>query len=346
VAEGETLQENPAEAEDTGSAESAASEATAENKPEQKLYQVGDVISDRFKITKILDPMGSYPHYRATDKQNQDHVCVLSQIGKPTKSEEPDKVKRGLERATRNLSWIRHPGFVTPKEFIQHDGLLFSIFPDVNGVFLDEYLKKNQPPISKMVYWLNEIAAMLDQIHEARQPQFLGQLPLRNVVVNQDGEVQLLGFDLNPSLKLDFLPVDDSAPKAPDSRLDARSDVWCLGKMLEQMVDVTGDAAKKSYREEKDLRSLVQLMVADSPDKRVANMSTLKSRLERMRWKDSPRPAAVGVMESPITVLTVEEQDQFRAVKQKFKVLVGITILVILVVALLGQTLFPDSGGF
>jgi hypothetical protein len=316
---------------------------TQDETVQQDDFKVGDLVADRFKIEEVLPPLGINPHYRALDTQSGDHRCVLSQIGRPEKESEPDKVKRGLERATRALSWIRHPGFVIPKEFVFHGGCLISVFPEVKGTLLDKYIEEQQPPLSKMVHWITEMAAMFEQIHEARQPQFVGQLPIRNVLVNADGEVQLLGFDLKPDLKLGFMCVDDNAPKAPDARLDARSDVWCLGKLLQQMVEAGGDTSKKAYREEADLRALVQTMISEDPEKRVINMSTLKSRLERMRWKDNPKPSAVSQLEAPITVLTVENQDPFKDVKQKIRVGLGVAILAILLVMLIGQTLFPNT---
>lgn len=310
---------------------------------ENKELKVGDTLGDRFKIDETIPPVGTYPHFRATDKQNNDHKVVLSQIGRPTKESEPDKVKRGLERATRALSWVRHPGFVVPREFIMEDGVLYSVFPDVHGTLLDDYIKEHHPPISKMVHWVTSLTEMLEQIHEASRPQFLGQLPIRNVMVNADGEVQLLGFDLNPDLKLQFIPATLDAPRAPDAKIDARSDVWCLGKLLQAMVEAGGDETKKAYKEENDLRSLVATMLQDDADKRVVNMSTLKSRLERLRWKDAPKPPTGSVMETPITVLTVEEEDQFKDVKQKFRYYVMVAVLVLVLSMLLGQMLFPDA---
>jgi hypothetical protein len=311
---------------------------------EGKEFRVGDKIAERFTIDEIMPPLGTYPHYRASDSENQGHKCILSQIGRPKKESEPDKVKRGLERATRALSWVRVPGCVVPKEFILHDGILFSVFPEVKGTMLDTYLKEQQPPVTKMVSWITAIAAMLEQIHESRQPQFVGNLPIRNLLVNADGEVQLLGFDLNADLKLEFIPADDSAPKCPDAKFDARSDVWCLAKLLQQMVETAGEAARKSYREVTDLRNLVQTMTQEDPEKRISNMSTLKSRLERMSWKDGPKVDKSSQLDAPITELTVEEVDKFKEVKQRIKILLGVCILLFLLVALLGQTLFPDMG--
>jgi hypothetical protein len=109
------------------------------------------------------------------------------------------------------------------------------------------------------------------------------------------------------------------------------------------MIEAGGDASKKAYREETDLRNLVQSMIAPEPEKRVANMSTLKSRLERLGWKDAPRPSAVGVMETPITVLTTEEVDKFQDIKHRIKVGILLTITAMLLLALIGQTLFPDA---
>jgi len=313
---------------------------------EVKQYVVGDKIADRFTIEEVLPPLGTYPHYRALDSENQGHKCVLSQVGRPTKEAEPDKVKRGLERATRALSWVRVPGCIVPKEFTLHDGVLFSVFPEVKGTLLDVYLKDNQPPLNKMVHWITDIAQMLEQIHESRQPQYVGNLPIRNLLINADGEIQLLGFDLNPDLKLEFIPADDTAPKAPDAKRDPRTDVWCLGKLLQQMVETAGDTARKAYREEADLRTLVQNITQDDPEKRPNSMASLKGQLERMRWKDGPKVDKASQLDAPITELTVEEADKFKEVKQRIKILMGVCVLIFLLVALLGQTLFPEGGEF
>ena len=313
---------------------------------EKKEFRAGDKIADRFGIDEVLPPLGNCAHFRATDSEDPTHPVILSQVGRPKKEAEPDKVKRGLERATRALSWVRVPGCIVPKEFILHDGILFSVFPETKGTLLDEYVKEHQPPISKMVNWITDITTMLEQIHESRQPQFVGNLPVRNLLINADGEVQLLGFDLNRDLKLEFIPVDDTAPKVPDSKFDARTDVWCLGKLLQQMVESAGDTARKAYREETDLRSLVQTMTSEEPDKRIVNMSTLRSRLERMRWKDGPKVDSASLLDGKITVLTEEEVDKFKEIKQRIKLLLLGCILLFLLVALLGQTLFPDLGGY
>ena len=335
MSEGENL---PAE-----SAETAV--ASAPIKPAAPLRAVGDTVAGRFKIEEIMPQLGVYPHYRVQDTQNSNARVVLSEIGTPNKAE-PDKVKRGLERATRAMSWIRHPGFLLPKEFIQDNGVLYSVFPDPKGVLLDDYIRSNNPPLSKKVYWVNELAAMLDQIHEARQPQFVGRMPIRNVVVNADGEVQLLGFDLNRDFKLEFFAADDTAPQPPDAKVDARTDVWVLGKLLQQMVEVGGDESKKAYKEEPDLRNLVQIMVANEPEKRVSNMSTLKSRLERMRWKDAPKPAAASLLDAPITELTVEVVDPNKKFKEQIRVGMLVALMVIVLVMLLGQVMFPNGGDY
>lgn len=313
---------------------------------EGKQFKAGDKIAERFTIESVTPPLGTYPHYLATDQENQGHKVILSQVGTPTKESEPDKVKRGLERATRALSWVRVPGCIVPKEFVMHEGLLFSVFPEVKGVLLDTYVKENQVPLSKMVHWIGEISSMLEQIHEARQPQYVGNLPIRNILVNDLGEVQLLGFDLNTDLKLEFIPADDTAPKVPDAKHDARTDVWCLGQLLKQIIEAAGEAARKAYREEPDLRNLVQTMTQEDPEKRISNMATLKSRLDRLGWKDKPKVDKSSQLDAPIVVLTVEEEDKFKEIKARIKVLIGVTILAFLLVALLGQTLFPDLGDF
>ena len=309
-----------------------------------KEVKVGDTIADRFMIDEVLSPLGNNPLYRATDPDNMGSRVVLSQVGRPTKEAEPDKVKRALERALRALSWVRHKGIIVPKEFVEEGGFLFSVFPDVKGTPLDTYIAENPTPVSTMVDWVSELTAMLEQVFEgARRNQQLAQLPMKNVIISPDGQVQLIGFDLNSDLKLSFHAADPEAPKPTDAPIDERSGVWCLGKLVQQMVEAGGATAKKEYRENSGLRTLVAPMTNDDPEKRVANMSTLKSRLERLSWKDAPKPPTQSLVDAPITVLTVEEEDQFRELRRRYVIMAGVALLVCLLVALLGQVMFPNA---
>ena len=52
----------------------------------------------------------------------------------------------------------------------------------------------------------------------------------------------------------------------------------------------------------------MQQCIDPNPEKRPSNMSTFKTRLERLKWKDAPKPRTTSVTEAPIHVLTVQEK--------------------------------------
>ncbi|MBT9584957.1 hypothetical protein IV102_16560 [bacterium] len=205
---------------------------------------------------------------------------------------------------------------------ILHEGAIVAVLPDLTTLQPARvHIQENQPGVKVIVGWIADLADVLDKLHESRRPRFLGQLPLGNVLVNADGKVQLAGFEVDRDFKLQFLPVDANAPRPEDTTTDARTDVWCLGSLLKQMVDLSDETVRKAYREEGDLHG-------------------------RMRWKDGPKVDGGSLLTGNITVLTAEEKDPMAKTLRRWAAMLGLVIVVFLLVALLCQTLFPEGGEF
>lgn len=307
-----------------------------------KTLSVGDKIAGHYEVTEVLPVHLGRPEYTVKDSDDAGQPFVLSQVGKPTKETEADKVKRGLERAQRVASWIRTPGAVIPKDFLFDDGCLFSVSPNPAGVPVLQFIQEQTPPLSKLVSWINQLASVMEVFHDARQPQYLGRIPLENLRIAGD-QIQLTGFDMNPDFKIEFRPESEEMPKAPDARLDARSDVWALGTLLQKLVDSSADEVKKSLRTENDLRSLLAMMVHQEPDKRVPNMATLKTRLERISWTKAPKLSNTGFSDAPIKVLTVEEKSPFAELIEAYRLWILIGVGAILAIIALLQFIFPPA---
>ena len=315
----------------------------SETSTQMKVLAIGDKVAGRYEVTQALPQSHGRAEYAAKDTQEQGTAVVLTQVGKPTKESEPDKVKRGLERAQRVASWIRTPGAVVPRDFLYDEGCLYSVSAPAQGMPLPQYIKENAPPLNKMVGWITDLAGVLGVFHDARQPQFLGGIPLENLQVTAEGQLQLVGFDMGPDFKLDFHSENPETPKAPDQRLDARSDIWALGSLLQRMVDASADDVKKALKAETDLRSLLLLVTNQDAEKRLPNMATLKTRFERISWSKAPKLSNTSVIDAPIKVLTVEEKSPLADIVEAYRLWIGLSVVGILLLIAVLQFIFPPE---
>ena len=306
-----------------------------------KTLAVGDKVA-QFEVVEVLPARNERPQYLVKDAQDGSQL-VLSQVGKPSKESEPEKVKRGLERAQRVASWIRTQGVVIPKDFLYEEGCLYSVTPVIQGTPLTKFIEENNPAPNQMVVWLTELAGALEVFHDARQPQYLGRLPVENLRVTQDGRIQLTGFDMGPDFKIEFVSENAETAKAPDARLDARSDVWALASLLQKCIELSKDEVKKQFRAEKDLNSLLGLMSNADPDKRVPNMATLKTRFERLAWQKAPKLSNTGFTDAPINVYTVEEKSQFAEIAEAYRLWILIGFAGLLAFIAVMQFIFPPE---
>lgn len=281
-----------------------------------KLLAKGDVVAGRYTVLEVLSEEGPR-EYRVRDEQAPAQAMTMHQRGV---TGEADKLKRSLERALRAMSWIRHAGVIVPRDIFIDGDSVFSVQPQAVGVPFDSHIKQNQPNLAEIVKLINEISTMLDQLHESRNPYFLGHIPPENLLVSPDGTVQLIGFQLGPDWKVEYKPEADTPEfKAPDAKLDARSDIWCLGTLMDKGVEWADDKVKKAYKDEADLRAISKQVLSPEPDKRIPNMSTLKTRLDRLKWKDAPKPKTTSVTEVPITVHTVEVKSQWQEWVEEYR---------------------------
>jgi serine/threonine protein kinase len=317
----------------------AMSEVSNEIQP----LSLGHKLADRYEITEDLGERHGGHYYQAKDSHENNHLCTISQIGRPRKEAEADKMKKNLERAHRVASWIRINGALIPKDFLYENECLYSVLPPAYPHSLKDFIAQKGPTVAVMVGWLQELAGVLEIFHDARQPQFLGQLPLENFRVDDDNHIQLVGFDLTPDYKLEYTSHDQEFAKAPEEKYEARSDVWALGTLLQKCVEVSKDDVKKVFRGESDLKNLLQTMTNVDPEKRVSNMATLKTRLERINWSKAPKLSNTGITDAPIHVYTVQEKSPFAEMMLKYRMYaMGGLAAFLLIVALL-QFIFPSS---
>ena len=190
--------------------------------------------------------------------------------------------KKSMDRALRRASWLQHSGWCSLREFHLEGDQLYLRGP-LPAQPLASYLSQQPQPLETLVGWLMQLVEMLMELHSQRNPLYLGCLTAQDLRVSDKGALQVVGLDINQDFKLRFRSAGDRP--APDSVIDGRSDVWCLGKVFQEMVSLCGSEVARAYDENRPLRELIASMVSSHPERRPSNLNILKSRFEQLKYK-------------------------------------------------------------
>lgn len=191
--------------------------------------------------------------------------------------------KKAMDRGLRRASWLQHSGWCSLRDFVLDGESVYLRGPLPSNTLAATYLQETAPALDRLVGWLMQLVEMLMEVHNQRMPLYLGCLTNADLRVTSNGLLQVVGLDLNEDFKLQFRSAGDRP--APDSVIDARSDIWSLGKIFQEWVNGSSEQVRQAYENTRALRELVASMTSAHPERRPSNLNILKSRLEQQKYK-------------------------------------------------------------
>ena len=193
----------------------------------------------RFRILKKLGEGGSSIVYLAVDEKNNTPVTI-----KKIKEEicGNNDVSLLVSDETEILKTLDSPAIPKVVE-IFGDSFVMEYVP---GNSLEKYLKKyGRLEEKKAVKLAQEILEILDYLHGLKTPVIYRDLKPSNIMIKPDGHVSLIDFGAsrlyNPEDRADTLNLGTCGFAAPEQygslgQTDKRTDIYCFGKTLIQMV--------------------------------------------------------------------------------------------------------------
>jgi Tol biopolymer transport system component/DNA-binding winged helix-turn-helix (wHTH) protein len=197
-----------------------------------------------------------------------------------------------LRREARMIGALNHPGICTVHELGEASGRVFLVMEFLEGESLRERIARKPPSEGELLDVAVQVAKALEVAHE--QGMVHRDIKPDNLFLTKQGVVKLMDFGL---AKL----VEEESGGAPQSSvtgtsgymspeqvrgeaLDARSDIYSLGKVLEELA---GSSRPKK------LLPILSRALADDPVKRWQSAGELRGALEAVRRKKFPRVALV-----------------------------------------------------
>lgn len=193
------------------------------------------------------------------------------------------QVRKLMERARRRSSWLQHPGWCGLREFWLEGEQLYLVGQAPSPTTVQSHLREARAELSQLTGWLAQLVDMLMEVHNQRQPFYLGCLSNDHLRVTSSGGLQLIGLDVNSNFKLHFEAPADF--KGPDSTVDARTDVWCLGQIFGEWLDWCSESVRQTFQENRALRELINSMRSSHQERRPSSLNIVKARLEQMKFR-------------------------------------------------------------
>jgi serine/threonine protein kinase len=257
----------------------------------REVSEMPDPPGVRYRIGEQLGRGGMGVVYRAHDSELQRDVAmkVLS-IG--------DTDAERMRREARVLARIEHPGIVPIHDLgTLEDGRVFYTMKLVRGARLDAYCRQQPhavPDTLRLFQRICEPVAFANSqgiVHRDLKPE--------NIMVGQFGEVLVLDWGVARVLterELDgavigtkqYMPPEQSA--GANAEIDARSDVYALGRILEFLIAAPArplqSIARKATAVEKDARYSSALALSEDVGRYLDGLGVLahpESILDRIR---------------------------------------------------------------
>jgi len=138
-----------------------------------------------------------------------------------------------LKRALRDHADVMHPGWILPIDAGLDDKGLYVVYPDPGGESLDALM--NRPlPVAEVVEFLRQMGQMLGELHVRGQYHGLLRPDCIRRVRAVDGTTHYRVVDVG--LINSAFAVFDTEWAAPESKVDALSDIHVLGRLAVSML--------------------------------------------------------------------------------------------------------------
>lgn len=208
------------------------------------MLKVGSVIDGKYKILNVIGRGGMSVVYLAMNERANKFWAVKEIV-------KSDSLRFSLDRKELELmKRLRHPCIPAIVDVIDRREAVLIVMDYVEGLPLDSLLaRQGAQPQEKVLEWAKQLCGALSYLHSRRPPVIYRDLKPANVIERPDGTVALIDFgaarEYKPESLGDTVSLGTFGYAAPEQyertgQSDARTDIYCLGVMMFQLL--TGES--------------------------------------------------------------------------------------------------------
>ncbi len=208
------------------------------------------------------------------------------------------KEKEQWEQAKREMEFLReleHPNLPAVYDFLEEKEWLYLVMEYVEGITLEQYLKKNQKvEPEQAIIWGRKLAEVLGYLHGRKPSVLYRDLKPGNIMIKPGGELKLIDLgacmeSVESGKQKGYVGTYGYAPSEQwkPGGISIKSDIYSLGVVLHEMV--TGMSPLKTGYERRPVREYDRSIPASL--EKVITKCTAKKPEDRYQTMESVRDA-------------------------------------------------------
>ena len=208
------------------------------------MLEIGTVIGGTYKILDIIGRGGMSIVYLAINEKANKPWAVKELVRKEFQDLETDRKEIALMKRLKN------PHLPSIVDVIEQGERLLIVMDYVEGRTLDAVLKEEGVQlVERVLDWAGQLCQVLGYLHRQSPPVIYRDMKPSNVMLKPDGTIVLIDLgaarEFRPELSMDTVALGTCGYAAPEQyeeegQSDARTDIYCLGVMLFQLLTGEG----------------------------------------------------------------------------------------------------------
>jgi serine/threonine protein kinase len=277
----------------------------------------GQVLSNRYRIVKLIGQGGFGAVYRAWDISLKQPVAVKENL------DTSQEAQRQFEREATLMASLRHPNLprVTDHFLIPGQGQ-YLVMDFVEGQNLQEALLARGRPFTEqeILPWVEQVCSALAYLHGLASPIIHRDIKPQNIIITPDGQAMLVDFGISKIYDVNLRTTVGAKAVTPGYSppeqysggvTDARTDIYALGATLyylltsqelpESVLRIVGNAQLTPPRLinasiSAGMEHLILKATEITTQRRFQSVHELQKQLENKRKPFRPMPLLVTLL--------------------------------------------------
>jgi serine/threonine-protein kinase len=204
------------------------------------MLEIGSVIDGKYKILNVIGKGGMSVVYLAMNEKANKQWAIKEVIKNDYKDFDVDK------KEIEMMKKLKHSHLPSIIDVIEGNDSLLIVMDYIEGRSLDDILEEQgAQPQEVVIGWACQLCDVLSYLHAQSPPIIYRDMKPANVMLKPDGNLMLIDFgaarEYKPQNLKDTISLGTRGYAAPeqyrdDGQSDARTDIYCLGVMLFQLL--------------------------------------------------------------------------------------------------------------
>ena len=253
------------------------------------------IIGEKYRVLRLLKTGGMSRVYLAEDlKLRMKWVIKVISCDKPYLAD-------AVISEANVLRSIRHPNLVRIMDIFKMDNEACLVMEYVEGKNLRDLIRDNPGLVERNAYSFTfSLMHALKALHNRRKPVIYRDMKPENVMVRPDLTVCLIDFGTSKELLnkgRDGVALGTkgyAAPEQYEGKTDVRSDIYSLGRTMDQIF----------RNKDRAVKAVIKKAVNRDPDKRYASVDEMEKDLRRRKDLKKRLSITAAVLTCIVTVVS------------------------------------------